>query len=475
MGTWAYSMLSVANANLILAHGSKGQIDAFARPLADGRFHGTMCLSEAHAGSSLSDITTRACPTADGTYRIHGTKMWISAGDHELGENIVHLVLARVPGSPPGVKGISLFIVPKYLAGPRGERGERNDVVVAGLNHKMGARGTVNTILAFGDGTYRPRGEVGAIGFLVGERDHGLAYMFHMMNEARIGVGSQAAALGYTGYLKSLDYARSRAQGRLPHGKDPTSPPIAIIGHPDVRRMLMLQKCYAEGSLALILYCSKLLDLSEASDDDVARRSARMLDVLTPVAKHWPSQWCLAANDLAIQVLGGAGYTRDHDVEQHYRDNRLNAIHEGTTGVQALDLLGRKVSQHSGAGFRAVCEEIEITVERARDDSREAAALADELQTALRQLQDVTLAVTSSSDPDRLSDATAYLEATGHIVIAWLWLEQYLAARDETPLHTGKRAAARYFFAVELPTVRTRLDRVALADRMLLAMDDRAF
>ncbi|TQC41298.1 acyl-CoA dehydrogenase, partial [Rhodococcus sp. WS4] len=304
--TSSYPFLTTANANLLAEYGTEQQIDDYVRPMLEGRWSGTMCLSEPQAGSSLADITTRAVPQDDGSYRLTGTKMWISGGDHELTENIVHLVLAKTPGGGPGVKGISLFIVPKYLPGADGAAGERNDVTLVGLNHKMGNRGTTNTLLAFGDGTHTPGGKSGAVGFLVGEEHRGLSYMFHMMNEARIGVGFLAIALGYVGYRKSLDYATVRTQGRPLGAKDPASPPVPIIDHPDVRRMLLAQKSYVEGALALGLYCSWLVDEHGTADDAATGDQATLLlDVLTPIAKSWPSQWCLEANSLAIQVHGG--------------------------------------------------------------------------------------------------------------------------------------------------------------------------
>ena len=289
----------------------------------------------------MADVTTRAERQPDGSYRLFGNKMWISGGEHDLSENIVHLVLARVAGAAEGVKGLSLFIVPKVLPD-----GTRNDVTLAGLNHKMGFRGTTNTMLNFGETS-------GAVGDLIGEEGRGLSYMFHMMNEARIGVGVGAMALGYTGYLKSVKYAKERIQGRLP-GR--SGAPVAIAEHADVKRMLLAQKSYVEGALALSLYCSLLVDEEKTADTQERREAAHLLlDVLTPIAKSWPSQWCLAANDLAIQVHGGYGYTREYDVEQHYRDNRLNPIHEGTHGIQGQDLLGRKVIMNQGAGLRAQC------------------------------------------------------------------------------------------------------------------------
>ena len=264
-------------------------------------------------------------------------------------------MLAKIPGGPPGTKGISLFIVPKFLVDADGSVGERNDVVLAGLNHKMGQRGITNTVLNFGEGKFTPGGKPGAVGYLVGEPHRGLAYMFHMMNEARLGVGMGAVSLGYTGYLKSLEYARERPQGRPVLAKDPSAPQVPIIEHADVKRMLLAQKAYVEGGMALLLYCARLVDLQHSAESDEERDAAGLLlDILTPVGKSWPSQWCLEANNLAIQVHGGYGYTREYDVEQHYRDNRLNPIHEGTHGIQSLDLLGRKVTQRGGASLAAL-------------------------------------------------------------------------------------------------------------------------
>ncbi|MFY1614891.1 acyl-CoA dehydrogenase [Micromonospora sp. WMMD736] len=475
VATSAYPLLTLGNANLLLAHGSAEQVDTYVMPMLQGRFFGTMCLSEPHAGSSLADIVTRAEPQPDGTYRLFGTKMWISGGDHELAENIVHLVLARIPGGPPGVKGISLFVVPKVLVGPDGTLGERNDVALVGLNHKMGFRGTTNALLSFGDGGHTPDGRPGAVGHLVGAPHQGLAQMFHMMNEARIGVGAGATALGYTGYLKSLAYARERPQGRPVGAKDPATPQVPIIDHPDVRRMLLAQKSYVEGALALVLYCARLLDEEKTAPVDADRERAHLLlDVLTPIAKSWPSQWCLAANDLAIQVLGGAGYTRDHDVEQHYRDNRLNPIHEGTHGIQALDLLGRKMTMHDGAGLLLLTETMGGTVTRARETGGEAAELADRLDPAVRRITTVTRRLWAGGDPVlALANASAYLEAVGHVVIAWMWLEQVLAlppAESGDSFHAGKRQAARYFFSVELPRTGPQFDLLDSLDRTALDM-----
>jgi alkylation response protein AidB-like acyl-CoA dehydrogenase len=476
--TAAYVLLTQGNASLLAEYGTPEQIDAFLKPMLAGRFLGTMCLSEPQAGSSLADIVTRAEPRGDGTYRLFGSKMWISGGEHELTENIVHLVLAKISGAPPGTKGISLFIVPKYLVSPDGTVGQRNDVVLAGLNHKMGYRGTTNTVLNFGEGGFRPDGEPGAVGYLVGEPHRGLSYMFHMMNEARLGVGLAAIALGYTGYLKSLDYARNRPQGRPVTSKDPTTPPVPIIEHPDVKRMLLAQKSYVEGALALALYCGHLIDIghSPESDDELAS-STLLLDILTPIAKSWPSQWCLEANNLAIQVHGGYGYTREYDVEQHYRDNRLNPIHEGTHGIQSLDLLGRKVVQRNGASLVALTNAVNQSVSEATALGGELAELAGQLDAAWRRLVDVTGGMFSSGDVEAaLANSVVYMEAVGHLVIAWMWLEQMRAAHGrDGGFYDGKRQAGRYFFRYELPKTGPQLDLLESLDRTTIEMRDAWF
>ncbi|MGY1712240.1 acyl-CoA dehydrogenase [Geodermatophilus sp. SYSU D00758] len=473
VGTSSYPFLTMGNARLLLAHGSQEQKDTYVRPMLEGRWFGTMALSEPQAGSSLADITTRAEPQDDGTHRLFGNKMWISAGDHELTENIVHLVLAKIPGGPPGVKGISLFVVPKVLVEEDGSLGERNDVVLAGLNHKMGYRGTTNTLLNFGEGVHTPGGRAGAVGYLVGEPHKGLSYMFHMMNEARIGVGMGATVLGYTGYLHALEYARTRTQGRPASSKDPSSPMVRLVDHPDVRRMLLAAKSYAQGGLALGLYCARLVDEERTAETEEERARAHLLlDTLTPIAKAWPSQWGPVADDLAIQVHGGYGYTRDYPVEQFYRDNRLNPIHEGTNGIQALDLLGRKVTMHGGAGLRLLAETVGATTARAAGTPF--ADLAADVDAAVARLVSVTGTLWGTGDPAlALANASAYLDAAGHTVVAWLWLEQALATREQTSdFHEGKRAAARYFQHWELPKVHTWLDLLESLDRTVLDTPD---
>lgn len=491
-------MLTVGNANLLMAHGTALQKQVFALNEFSGRWSGTMCLSEPQAGSSLSDVATRAVPDGDDhaddplgpRYRLRGNKMWISAGEHELTENIIHLVLAKIPGPdgrlPPGVKGISLFIVPKRLVDTEGRlTGVRNDVALAGLNHKCGWRGTTNTLLNFGEGQFRIPGTAGldgqgagAIGYLVGRPGEGLRCMFHMMNEARIGVGMAATMLGMAGYHASLDYARNRPQGRPvgPAGKDAAQPQVRIIEHADVRRMLLAQKSYCEGALALELYCARLVDDQHTAGGEAADDARLLLEVLTPIAKSWPSEWCLEANSLAIQIHGGYGYTRDFPVEQYWRDNRLNMIHEGTHGIQAADLLGRKVLMEGGRGLQLLAARINATIERAIQVPALAES-ANALGGALAQVGAATKAAWATGNPaDALPNAVPYMQAFGHLVLAWIWLDVVLAAqgRDDT-LAIGKRGAAQYFFRYELPRIEAWLQVVRTRDATCADFPEAAF
>ena len=482
ISTAGYPFLTVANANLIRTFGSPAQKSKYLPSLLSGRFLGTMCLSEPQAGSSLSDIRTIAHPREDGSYRMVGNKMWISAGEHELSENIVHLVLARIQGAPAGVKGISLFIVPKYRVNDDGTLSGRNDVALAGLNHKMGFRGTTNCVLNFGE-------QGGAYAELVGEPNRGLACMFHMMNEARIGVGMGATMLGYTGYLHALAYARERPQGRLPGGKNAQQPQVKIIEHADVKRMLLAQKAYVEGALALCLYCSMLVDESRTTGNDTVRCEAELLlDILTPIAKAWPSQYCLEANSLAIQVHGGYGYTREYPVEQFYRDNRLNPIHEGTNGIQALDLLGRKAGMNGGAAMQLLARQTSATVRDAFScDSEELRRCGRLLNDALDRVAAVTrnlLGVVARGEVDLgLANASVYLDMVGHTVIGWIWLRQGLVALKkletahgaDRDFYQGKLQACAFFFRWELPKTAQWSDLLESLDPTCLDMQDEWF
>ena len=454
-----YTALTNANANLLETHGSPELIERWVKPMREGRFAGTMAMTEPDCGSALGDLTTSAQLAADGQYRITGNKIFISGGDHSLTDNIVHLVLARIKGAPKGVKGISLFVVPKILVNADGSLGDRNDVALAGLFHKMGGRGHTSTALSFGE-------KDGAIGYLVGEENKGLFYMFHMMNEARILVGTGAAVTALTGFQYSLDYAKSRPQGRLPSCKDPLSPLVNIIEHADVRRMLLAQKAYAEGAYALVLYGTQLSDDERTAETPEARQQAHLLlDFLTPIIKSWPSEYGPKANDLAIQVLAGHGYINEHPVEMFYRDNRLNPIHEGTTGIQSLDLLARKVPMNNLAGYIATLAVMETTIAEAQAWPR-AAVHAQALQDAVKVLKDTTrtlLGAMQSSPIDLvLANSVTYLELFGHVTIAWLWLKQGMVAEqalekdphpDDVAFYQGKMQALQYFYHYELPKV----------------------
>ncbi|MCY7314179.1 MAG: acyl-CoA dehydrogenase [Rubrivivax sp.] len=526
-----YAMLTSGNANLLMAHGTPLQRAVFAKNQFAGRWFGTMCLSEPQAGSSLSDVATRAVPDGDDfaadalgpRYRLRGNKMWISGGDHEITENIVHLVLAKIPQADgrllPGTRGVSLFIVPKKLVDAHGAlTGERNDVALAGLNHKLGYRGTSNALLNFGEGRFPVRGGTGggfdgrgagAIGWRVGAPGEGLRCMFHMMNEARIGVGLGAVMLGMAGYEASLAYARQRVQGRPigAQGKDATQQQVPLMAHADVKRMLLAQKAYCEGGLALALYCARLVDELHTGDTEQAADAGTLLEVLTPVAKSWPSEWCLEANSLAIQIHGGYGYTRDFAVEQHWRDNRLNMIHEGTHGIQALDLLGRKVVINDGAGLKLLALRMGATIERASPVSGMSEP-ALQLASALQRLREATQAAWSTGVPEEaLANATPYLQAFGHVVLAWLWLDVALASqqpdgavsgRHEDAAYgrhvdaaygrhvdaaygrhvdaaSGRVAAMRYFFAYELPRIDAWLAVVSTREPVCRTMQDAWF
>jgi alkylation response protein AidB-like acyl-CoA dehydrogenase len=468
-----YAFLAQSAGNVIEKFGSDEQKRKFFEPMNAGRYYGTMCLTEPHAGSSLGDMRATAERQPDGTYRVRASKIFISAGEHDLGENIVHLVLAKARkadgSTEPGVKGISLFIVPKFLVNDDGSLGARNDVHLAGLFHKMGYRSSISTAMNFGENE-------GATGYLLGEEGKGLACMFHMMNEARIAVGTGAAVLAVAGYLESLAYARNRPQGRSPDNRDPRSPMLPISEHADVRRMLLEQKALAEGALALCLYSARLVDDMHTHPEESERRhAAALLDLLTPIIKAWPSEYGPKANDLAIQIHGGAGYTREYIVEQHYRDNRLNPIHEGTNGIQSLDLLGRKLALNGGATFRELLARMQATATQA-GEHEETRELGTALTTAVQRLAQVAMFFATQRDvpPSRLTaDAALFLDFMSRVVIAWIWCWQAnVAARALTGgnaadagFYRGKLQAARYYIRRELPRTQEQA-------RLLMALDD---
>ncbi|WP_158969381.1 acyl-CoA dehydrogenase [Chachezhania sediminis] len=455
----SFPMLSVANCRVIRTFGTPAQIEAFAVPQLEGRALGTMCLSEPAVGSSLGDVTTRARFEEEDAlgprYRVHGTKMWISVGGQDVVPETMHLVLAKAEAADgtvsAGSKGLSLFAVPAVLPD-----GTPNDVVVAGLNHKMGWRGTPNCVMAFGETD-------GALGWRIGAEGQGLPIMFQMMNEARIGVGIGAAALAWRGYMTSREYAQERVQGRPLDARDAPAP-VPLTRHPDVRRMLLAQKAIAEGSLAICLYAARLVDLAGAGDAE----AEVLLSLMTPVVKSWPSEMGLIANHYAIQIHGGYGYTRDFEVEQIYRDNRLNPIHEGTTGIQAIDLMGRKMLFDRTGGFDLLAKRIRATEDQAPE------ALAD-CATALRSAREAVEAAVATAhgmnDPAAaLANATPMLSAVGHLVAGWLLLDlASLPAAGE-----GQRLACRYFAGFELPQVAAWLAPVMAKSPLMADLDEAA-
>ncbi len=457
LSAYAYIGLAAGAAHLLETFGSPELRATYMTPIYEGRWLGTMALTEPQAGSSLADVSTRATPAADGSYRIAGAKMFISGGDHDLTENIVHMVLARIDGAPPGTRGVSLFCVPKRRV--EGPNLVDNDVAVAGMIHKIGWRGLPSLALAFGDHS-------DCHGWLVGDPHRGLAAMFQMMNEARIMVGMNGVATASVAYFDALAYAHDRTQGRPVTAKDPSAPPIAIIEHADVRRMLMRQKAIVDGGLCLIARTSVYADLAEHSPEPASRaRAQRLLDLLTPVAKSFPAEYGFEANALAIQVHGGYGYTSEYPVEALMRDQKLNSLHEGTTGIQGLDLLGRKVMADGGAGLLALREEIASTAAAARTagiDERLVVAVI----TAMTRVAELTAALGAKGlggdVAGMLLHSSDYLLLFSILVVAWQHLAMAAAAKtahaanhSDADLLAGKVISADYWISTELPRVTT--------------------
>lgn len=474
--TVAYSFLTAAAANVIQAFGTTEQKNTFVPHMFRGRFSGTMALTEPDVGSSLGDLTTKAIPLADGSYSIKGQKMFISGGDQDITENIVHLVLARIQDAPQGVKAISLFIVPKFKTHADGTLGEHNDVHLAGLLHKMGYRGTTSTVLSFGEHEQ-------CHGYLIGEAGSGLKYMFKMMNEARVGVGLGAAMIGYRGYLESLEYAKNRPQGRIVSDKNPAAKPVNIIQHTDVKRMLLAQKSYVEGALALCLFAARLIDEHQANQNEDA---AILLDLITPVVKSFPSAYGPKANDLAIQVLGGAGYTREYPIEQCYRDNRLNPIHEGTFGIQSLDLLGRKLWQHNSKGLILLMQRMQNTIAEAQDERVKPLAALFQKHLAIVQAttQRLGKVLIQGQVDQALANSALYLDMMGKVIISWLWLDMATKAvatfqqselEEDQNFMAGKLQAAQYFIRWELPEIEHQAQLLNELDDTCLNMQESWF
>lgn len=470
----SYPGLTTGAADLILTYGSDALKETYLSKMYAGEWQGTMALTEPHAGSSLGDIITSAEPQEDGTYHIKGQKIFISAGDHDGVENVIHLMLAKIPGGPPGTKGISLFVVPKK----RLENGELvpNNVQTAGFEAKMGMKGCPIAQLMMGENG-------NCKGWLVGEPHNGIRYMFQMMNGARLSVGMMSAGLASAAYYASLEYAHERPQGRSVNTRDMTTAPSLIIEYADVKRMLLFQKAIAEGSLAFVTQCAHYADLAKTSEGEEKEKYQALLDLLTPIAKSYPAEMSVQSTGAGVQVLGGAGYCADFPLQQFFRDTRINPIYEGTTGIQAMDLLGRKVPAKMGKGLMLYGAEINETIGKAKaHDTLKPSA--EKLEANLQKFTEITmklLGLAQSESPEVfLADATLYLETAGIISIAWQWLKQAVVVQeklaenpqgDELNFYQGKMAAFKYFFAYELPKTKGLIERLNSDDRITLELD----
>ncbi len=477
--TTVYPVLTAGSSHLIASFGSKELISTYVDKMFKGEWQGTMALTEPQAGSSLSDITTTAIPSEGGYYKIKGQKIFISCAEHDGVENVVNLLLARIKDATGGVKGISLFVVPSKR--PENVRLVNNDVQCAAIYHKMGYKGAPITQLSLGDND-------DCRAWLVGEPNQGLRYMFQMMNEARVEVGMCAAATATAAYYSALQYARERPQGRHISEKDPNKPQIPIIEHPDIKRMLLFQRAVSEGSLSLCLQCAKYVDLARVLEGEEKEKYELLLDLLTPITKSYPSEMGQLSVSQGIQCLGGYGYCDEFPLEQYYRDIRIHPIHEGTTGIQAMDLLGRKVTKKKGKAFMLFLEEAGKTINKAQSSENlknEAAALGE----ALTKLTDITqhlsgLAMKGQIDLF-LADATLYLELFGIIAIAWQWLIQAVVAEkslstcgpdgSELNFHTGKLFTFRFFYNYELPKIEGLLIRLKKNDGLTVNMKPEYF
>lgn len=455
LSAYCYAGLTTGAAHLIEAFGDDWLKDTFMRKMYAGEWTGTMALTEPHAGSSLADLRTAATPLPDGTYNVRGGKIFISGGDHDITENIVHLTLARIDGAPAGTRGISLFAIPRLR--PDGERLVDNDVHTAGMIHKIGWKGLPSLVLNFGE-----RGD--CRGWLVGAPGHGLTNMFQMMNEARLMVGLNGLATAAVAYHESLAYAHERRQGRPPGRRDPASPPVPIVEHADVRRMLLRQKAIVEGGLSLLVQAAHLADLSEhAEAPDERRRAALLLDLLTPIAKSFAAERGFDSNALALQIFGGYGYSSEYLPEAWLRDQKLNSIHEGTTTIHGLDLLSRRALV-PGA-LQALGEQILRTchaAEAAGVDPRWSAELKLATTSAGALIAELA-AHGQAGDPERmLRHSHDVLDIFMTLTVAWQWLRQAAVARAalsrgtsaaDEPFYRGKLQAAQYWLTTELPRV----------------------
>ena len=467
-----YPLLSHGATEALKQHGEEWQREVFLKPIVEGRWTGTMCLTEPHCGSDLGLLKTKAEPNADGTYRVSGTKIFITAGEHDLTENIVHLVLARLPDAPAGTKGISLFIVPKYKTGKSGQMGERNSLACGSIEHKMGIKGSATCVMNFD----------AAEGWLIGQPNRGLMAMFTMMNTARLAVGLQGLALIERAYQNSLAYARTRLQMRALSGaKFPDKPADPLIVHPDIRRMLLTQKAFAEGGRVLGYYAAMLVDQVErAADAEERKRADETLSFIIPIVKALLTEASVECTNLALQVYGGHGYIHETGIEQFARDARITTIYEGTTQIQALDLLGRKILQTQGIGLRHFLEEISAFCH----DNAQNAALAEfiaPLAIAAKEWADLTQEIgkRALANPDEIGAASVdYLFFAGYVAIAYFWARSVATADTGTAsdeVRQSKRHTARFYFARILPRTQTHAATARAGLDTLLAMPDAQF
>ncbi|MEW5736203.1 MAG: acyl-CoA dehydrogenase [Thermodesulfobacteriota bacterium] len=491
----AYGLAGHGTAKMIELFGTPKQKELFLKKLYSGNWTGTMVLTEPEAGSDVGNLSTTAVKNPDGTYSISGNKIFITNGEHDLAPNIIHPVLARIEGAPKGTKGISLFVVPKIWVNDDGSFGEENDVVCTAIEEKMGLHGSATCQLTFG-------GKGKCRGTLLGEENKGMRVMFHMMNEARLAVGAIGLCNASTAYLYALDYARNRKQGRdLMDFMNPDAPPVSIIRHPDVRRMLLWMKAMTEGMRSLVYFCANCFDRAETAEDEKERDLCKgLIEMLTPIIKSYCTDRGFEVCIQAIQIYGGYGYTQDYPVEQLARDSKINSIYEGTNGIQAMDLLGRKLGMKNGAYFMALLGEIDKAVKKARENA-ELGGLADKLDKAKNRLAEVAMGLGGIAMSPRVKTAFSFafpfLEAMGDVIIAWMLLwratvaaealkpllkgaagdarAKIVAENKNASFYEGQIVSARYFISSMLPITLGRFDAIAAADDAVVDMPEAAF
>ncbi len=466
-----YLALTAGSANLITSFGSKELIDIYVSNMLQGKWFGTMCLTEPEAGSALGNLSTSATLTEEGYYKISGQKIFISGGDHQFVENFVHLVLARIDGAPKGSKGISLFVVPKFRLKPNGGL-EPNDVLTAGDYQKLGQKGYCTTHLMFGEND-------NCRGWLVGEENKGLKYMFQMMNQARLEVGLTAASIAMASYYHSLQYANERKQGKkLSDDGSVSHEQTEIINHADIQRMLLMQKAVSVGSMSLLLYCFKLYDLAKNTEGEEKNEYSLLLNLLTPIAKAYPSEYGLLAASNGVQVLGGYGFTVDFPLEQLYRDIRITSIYEGTTTIQAMDLVGRKFTAQNGKALMILMEKINKTITKAKEHE-ELKKYAGKLEKAIVVVQNTLEYLLPYAFQKQyrsyLKDATLFLELVSHVVISWQWLRIGIKSVQDSnyseEFYKGNILAMRYYFNYELPKINSLSEIIKNSEDVTLTDD----